>query len=193
MGRGSRGSGHQSFRRLVDLTGVISVSERNDLSTLVSAITDKMQNDVSAIFDSPPVTPLHGGRENHSHWLSFAIFGCHADMKSSAAPSSQSKLAGDGSRTYAKAHEIVLKEEAEAMTPQLRELKKEALVFFRKWQNAIVHRTREIYIHEAPSAQGNPRGRGGRGPRGGYRGRGARGGAGGNGRGSSTLAIGMKL
>ncbi|XP_044724537.1 uncharacterized protein HRG_02433 [Hirsutella rhossiliensis] len=192
MGRGSRGSGHQSFRRPVDLTGVISIAERNDLTTLVSAITDKMHNDVSAIFDSPPVATLHAGREHHTHWLSFAIFGCHAgdkDMKASAAPSSQHEVAGDGSKSFAKAHEIVEKEEAEAMTPQLRELKKEALVFFRKWQNTVIQRTREIHIHETPAALGNPRGRGGRGPRGGFRGRGARTGAG-NGGNSSTLAIG---
>lgn len=196
MGRGSRGSGHQPSRRPVDLTGVISIAERNDLNTLVSAITDKMHNDVSAIFDSPPVGPLHGEHEHHTRWLSFAIFACHAgdkDMKASASPPSQPKAASDDSKTYAtRAHDIVEKEEAEAMTPQLRELKKEALVFFRKWQNTVLQRTREIYIQETPVAQGSHRGRGGRGPRATYRGRCARAGAG-NGRVSSTLAIGMKL
>lgn len=176
MGRASRVSGHAPFRRPVDLTGVISIAEKNDLTTLVSAITDKMHNDVSAIFDSPLVGPLQAAvRDHHAHRLPFAIFACHRDAP---APSSHP---GDGSWSYAKVHHVVEKEEADAMTPQLCELKKEALAFFRKWQNALVQRIREIHIHEAP-----PRGRG---ARGGHRGRGARVGLG-DARTAITLAIG---
>ncbi|PHH85577.1 hypothetical protein CDD83_219 [Cordyceps sp. RAO-2017] len=149
MGRGGRGSGHASFRRLADLTGLVSIAERNDLTTLVSAITEKMHDDISTIFDSPPASAAlaqherlhhhHHNKQHHHHRFSLAIFNCHAADKENdalAASASQSNLGGDGSKTYAKAHQIVEKEEAEAMTPQLGELKKEALLFFRKWQSA---------------------------------------------------------
>ncbi|POR38124.1 Putative membrane protein C6F6.13c [Tolypocladium paradoxum] len=194
MGRGGRGGNHQSFRRPADLTGVMSVAERNDLTTLVTAITEKMHNDISSIFDSPAVTPVLGEQEHH-HCLSLALFRRLEDSKENKLPPplppSQPKAAafGDGSKTYKKAHQIVEKEETEAMTPQLSELKKEALLFFRKWQNGIIQRIREININDTPPPQGNPRGRGARGSRGGSRGRGARGG-GRNARGGLTLAIG---
>ena len=191
MGRGGRGGSHQSFRRPADLTGVMSVAERNDLTTLVTAITEKIHNNISNIFDSPAVTPILGEQEHHN-WLSLALFHRHEDSKENKPPSppAQPKAAvvGDGSKTYKKAHQIVEKEETEAMTPQLRELKKEALLFFRKWQNGIIQRVREININDTAPPQGNPRGRGGRGSRG----RGARGG-GRNARGGLTLAIGKML
>ncbi|RDA90733.1 hypothetical protein CP533_4052 [Ophiocordyceps camponoti-saundersi (nom. inval.)] len=176
MGRVSRGSGHPTFRRHADLTGLISLAERNDLTTLVSAITDKMHNDISCIFDSPPVTPVLAQHDHH-HWLSLALFKCaisDADTKSSP------HLSGDGSKAFVEAHKIVVKEEAEAMTPQLQELKKEALLFFRKWQTAIIQRTREIHITDPAAPQGHPRSRGGRG----------RGGRPAIGRGGLTLATG---
>ncbi|KAI6780384.1 putative membrane protein-like protein [Emericellopsis cladophorae] len=73
------------------------------------------------------------------------------------------------------------------MTPHLRELKKEALTFFRKWQASILQRVRDISItvqDQSPTQgalQGRGRGapvvrgpaRGGRGARGGRAGRGA--------------------
>ncbi|RCI16514.1 hypothetical protein L249_2414 [Ophiocordyceps polyrhachis-furcata BCC 54312] len=180
MGRVSRGSGHPTFRRHTDLTGLISLAERNDLTTLVSAITDKMHNDISCIFDSPPVTPVLDHHDHH-HWLSLALFKC-AIVESDAKSSPQ--ISGDGSKAFAKAHKIVVKEEAEAMTPQLRELKKEALLFFRKWQTALLQRTREIHITDPTAPQGNPRPRG-------ARGRGVRPGVRpGIGRGGLTLATG---
>ncbi|RDA82384.1 hypothetical protein CP532_1596 [Ophiocordyceps camponoti-leonardi (nom. inval.)] len=176
MGRVSRGPGHPTFRRHADLTGLISLAERNDLTTLVSAITDKMHNDISCIFDSPPVTPVLDHHDHH-HWLSLALFKCAiADSDNKPSP----ELSGDGSKAFAKAHKIVVKEEAEAMTPQLRELKKEAILFFRKWQTALLQRTREIHITDSTAPQGNPRPRG-------ARGRGARPGIG---RGGLTLATG---
>ncbi|KAF4582040.1 DUF726 domain-containing protein [Ophiocordyceps camponoti-floridani] len=178
MGRMGRGGGHSAFRR-IDLTGLLSVAERNDLTTLVSAITDKMHNDISCIFDSPPVTPLIHQQEHHN-WLSRAILNC-------AIADPPVDLPGDdGSKAFAKAHKTVVKEEAEAMAPQLRELKKEALLFFTKWQTAVIQRTREIQVQDTPAANT----RAGRGGRGGYRGRGGRGGAVRNGRGGLTLATG---
>ncbi|PHH73204.1 hypothetical protein CDD82_5610 [Ophiocordyceps australis] len=186
MGRGGRGGHQTSLGRPVDLTGLISLAERNDLTTLVGAITDKMHNDIGAIFDSPPVTPVWSDHDHH-HWLSLALFHRrHGDHKennpslvSSSLPMPKPKFVGDGSKVYSKAHGIVEKEETQAMTPQLCELKKEALTFFRKWQNAIIQRTRDIIVTDASSTStaqaNNVRGRGGRGFRGGPRGRGGRG------------------
>ncbi|KAJ6441985.1 Protein SOK1 [Purpureocillium lavendulum] len=141
MGRGGRGGGHPSFRRPVDLTGVISVAERNDLVTLVSAITEKMHSDINNIFDSPHVRAVDSNDENHSNWSFLAIIHrrrSNKENKPGAVAHSVQDPSGDGSLTYNKAHEIVEKEERQAMTPQLSELRKEALMFFRKWQNAAL-------------------------------------------------------
>lgn len=75
------------------------------------------------------------------------------------------------------------------MTPQLRELKKEALLFFRKWQTTVLQRVRDVIVNDpnAPTTSFRGRGRGFRGAA-----RGARGGRGGRGggRGGLTLATG---
>lgn len=184
MARGGRGGSQQPPRRLVDLTGVISLAEKNDLITLVNAITEKMHNDISAIFDSPPVTPLkteHG----HIHWLSLPLLH-RRDKKSQVTH----EILGDDSKAYNKTHNIIEKEEAEAMTPQLRELKKEALTFFSKWQTIALLRIRDINVIELSENDGQMRGRG-RGGRGAPRGRGGRGGR--ACRGTLTLAIGMDI
>lgn len=63
--------------------------------------------------------------------------------------------------------------------PQLRELKKEALIFFRKWQSIFLQRLRDISVMEPNGSQSNSRGRGrgtARAARGGRVARGGRGG-----------------
>ncbi|CAM1503862.1 Fc.00g014530.m01.CDS01 [Cosmosporella sp. VM-42] len=185
MARGGRGGGQQQPRRPVDLTGVITAAERNDLATLVNAITEKIHNGISSIFDSPPVTPVqieHG----HHHWLSLSLM--HRKENRPSSLPSQNNKSGQPSKTYAKTHQIIEKEEKEAMTPQLRELKKEALVFFRKWQTNVLQRIRDVNVNDPNSPQGSFRGRG-RGFRGARGARGGRGGRGG-GRGGLTLATG---
>lgn len=92
-------------------------------------------------------------------------------------------------QAYDKTREIIEKEEKEAMTPQLRELKKEALTFFRKWQTIVLQRLRDIAVNDQPGAQASSRGRG-RGLRGPPRGRGGGGRGGGPSRGPLTLATG---
>ncbi|GFP54136.1 uncharacterized membrane protein C6F6.13c [Trichoderma asperellum] len=93
------------------------------------------------------------------------------------------------SKTFDRPHETIEKEEKEAMTPQLRELKKEALIFFRKWQNIVLQRVRDIAVSDHPVSQLNTRGRG-RGMRGMPRGRGGVGRGGGIMRSPLTLATG---
>lgn len=190
MPRGGRGGHSHSGRRPVDLTGSLSQAEKNDLTTLVNAITEKMNNDISKIFDSPPVTPV-SAEQGHHHWLSLPLL--HRkdtkENKENLPPSSQTFQTVDGSfSSYKKAHNIIKKEEKEAMTPQLRELKKEALAFFRKWQGLILQRIRDISVSDPQTAHGGSRGRGRGIVRAGTRGRGGRGGK--TSRGGLTLATG---
>ncbi|UNI20094.1 hypothetical protein JDV02_006218 [Purpureocillium takamizusanense] len=194
MGRGGRGGGHAPFRRPVDLTGIISAAERNDLITLANAITEKMHSDISRVFDSPKVSTVDDNGEKNPFQSILVVFRRHEGNTSDnlgVAEQSPAIPGGDGSKTYSKVHEIVEKEEKQAMTPQLGELRREALMFFRKWQHVITQRIREIAVTEPTGHMpgGGTRGRGGRGSRGGGRARGARGGAG-LGRGGLTLALG---
>lgn len=190
MGKASRGNGHQTARRPVDLTGIISPAEKNDFITLVNAITENMHRDLSNMFDSPPVRPIRGEIEQH-HWLSLPLLRRRGSNKENvlALDAFRNNSHGLSTTTYKKAHQIIEKEENEAMTPQLRELKKEALAYLRKWQSSVLQRLREINVNDSiPHVSGSrTRGRGG--ARGGYRaGRGGRGGRGGIM--ASTLATG---
>ncbi|KAG6025977.1 hypothetical protein E4U41_001385 [Claviceps citrina] len=189
MGRGSRGNGHQTARRPVDLTGIISLAEKNDFVTLVNAITESMHRDVSNMFDSPPVRPIRGDTEQH-HWLSLPLLRRRGSNKENvlARDTFRENSHASSSPTYKKTHQIIEKEEHEAMTPQLRELKKEALAYFGKWQGNVLQRLREIHVNDSVPCVSGSRTRG-RGVRGGYRAaRGGRGGRGGTV--ASTLATG---
>lgn len=190
MGRGGRGGGQQAPRRPIDLTGTISIAEKNDLNLLVNAITEKLARDISNIFDSPPLTPIEN-EHGHHHWLSLSILHCKEKENRPPSSLSQPSLNGGASKPYIQAHQIIEKEEKEAMTPQLRELKKETLVVFRKWQAAILARLRDVVVNDIPTAPVNLRGSRGRGYRGGGRGRGGRGGS--NARGTLTLTTGKIL
>ncbi|RFU80983.1 hypothetical protein TARUN_1268 [Trichoderma arundinaceum] len=184
-GRGG-GGGNHSQRRPVDLTNILSVAEKNDLATLVNAITEKMARDISNIFDSPPVAPIQSDHGHH-HWLSLPLL--HQKHNKPISHSLLSMKRAVSSKTYDKTREIIEKEEKEAMTPQLRELKKEALIFFRKWQTIVLQRLRDIAVNDQTGLQVNTRGRG-RGLRGAPRGRGGGGRGGGAIRTPLTLATG---
>ncbi|QPH05988.1 hypothetical protein C2857_004148 [Epichloe festucae Fl1] len=192
MGRGSRGNGYQTARRPVDLTGIISLAEKNDFVTLVNAITENMHRDVSNMFDSPPVRPIRGQAEQN-HWLSLPLLHRRESNKENESTLNTFRGNGQGpsSTTYENTHQIIEREENEAMTPQLRELKKEALAYFRKWQGNVLQRLREMDVNDSMSCVSGSRARG-RGARGGYRaGRSGRGGRGGRGGAvASTLATG---
>ncbi|KAL4723328.1 hypothetical protein ACLX1H_009818 [Fusarium chlamydosporum] len=193
MTRGGRAS--TVPRRPVDLTSNLSVAEKNDLTTLITAITEKLHNDISVIFDSPPVTPTLGDLNDisqvdigHHHWLALSLQTNgkeNVDPKHSTLGKSIPKVTPKENNT-AQSED---KENSEAITPQLRELKKEALIFFRKWQSILLQRLRDISVAEYNGSQSNMRGRGRGNARGARGGRVARGGRGG-GRGGLTLATG---
>ncbi|KAK6702611.1 hypothetical protein SNK04_012510 [Fusarium graminearum] len=193
MTRGGRTSSVP--RRPVDLTSNLSIAEKNDLTTLITAITEKLHNDISIIFDSPPVTPTLGDFSDienvdigHHHWLALSL---QTDGKENVDPrhSNLSKNIPKPVPTDKITDQSRGSEGSEAITPQLRELKKEALIFFRKWQSIFLQRLRDISVTEPNGSQPNMRGRGrGRGSaRGARGGRVARGGRG-EGRGGLTLA-----
>ncbi|UZP42324.1 hypothetical protein NXS19_010140 [Fusarium pseudograminearum] len=195
MTRGGRTSSVP--RRPVDLTSNLSVAEKNDLTTLITAITEKLHNDISVIFDSPPVTPTLGDFSDienvdigHHHWLALSL---QTDGKENVDPrhSNLSKNIPKPVPTDKITAQSPGSEGSEAITPQLRELKKEALIFFRKWQSIFLQRLRDISVTEPNGSQPNMRGRGrGRGSaRGARGGRVARGGRG-ESRGGLTLATG---
>ncbi|KAK1251060.1 hypothetical protein MKX07_005615 [Trichoderma sp. CBMAI-0711] len=187
MARGRGGSSHGQ-RRPVDLTGIISIAEKNDLLTLINAITERMARDISNVFDSPPVVPIQGDHGHH-HWLMIPLLHHRQNRSTSQSHSLIGLKHPNLSKSFEKTREIIEKEEQEAMTPQLRELKKEALVFFRKWQSTVLQRIRDIAVNEQQTPQGSTRGRG-RGMRGAPRGRGGGGRGGGMTRSPLTLATG---
>ncbi|KAM5352003.1 hypothetical protein ACJ41O_004726 [Fusarium nematophilum] len=157
MGRGGRG-GSMAPRRPVDLTGVLSVAERNDFVTLITAITETLHNNISLIFDSPPVTPVLGdsGDTGHHHWLSFSLQNGKENIQPRA--SSQVHKPAQAYQPSKKTTEATDKEDPETITPQLKELKKEALIFFRKWQAIVVQRFRDISVMDTNTPQANVRG-----------------------------------
>ncbi|KAK1972140.1 DUF726-domain-containing protein [Colletotrichum sublineola] len=171
----------QRRRTQTDLTGVLTLDEKNELISLVSNILDSMQDQISNIFHSPPITPATVEDPNNS-WLSLSLFKNTSNAitqpqsaanKENVRPSSASTQQ-NAAKTYNRAHEIVEKEEKEAMTPQLQELKKECLVVFKKWQGNVLTRAKDISVR-VPEASTSPTDRGGRGGRGTRGGRGDRG------------------
>lgn len=188
MARGGRG-GHPAQRKPIDLTGTISLAEKNDLVTLINAVTEKMVRDISNGFDSPQVSPVEqdDDAENHFHCL---VLGLHHHLRciekarhSNGFSSVQKPL------SYKKTHQIIEKEEKSSVSCQLGELKKEALAYFTKWQTSVVQRFKDIHVSPTPEPTSG-RGRGGRGA---ARGRGTRGAPRGGGRGGLTLATGIVI
>lgn len=184
MARGGRGG--QPTRRPVDMTGVISIAERNDLATLMNAITEKLHNNISVVFDSPPVTPVLGELGNNT-WLSLSPQSGKENIDPNVP--SQLKRPLENSKPYSKPSLSNDNDDDESITPQLQELRKEALVFFRKWQACILQRLRDMNVNEANIPPTNFRGRGRANFRGARGARAGRGGRGGN-RGGLTLAAG---
>ncbi|KAJ6783567.1 hypothetical protein PWT90_09829 [Aphanocladium album] len=176
MGRGGRGA-HAPLRRIADLTGVLSATEKSDLIILVTAITEKMYRDINSLFDSPQIPPLEGeGRVRN--WLALALRQHEISDKENATP--PSSFANKPVGSIVRKHSIHQGDADEELPSQLQELKKEAIAFFRKWQASLVQRLRDMAVttmdEEFASRgrgrgfRGAPRGRGGRGGKANFRG-----------------------
>ncbi|KAJ3496805.1 hypothetical protein NLG97_g2381 [Lecanicillium saksenae] len=180
MGRGGRGA-HAPLRRIADLTGVISATEKTDLIVLVTAITEKMYRDINGLFDSPQVPPLEGEGPIRN-WLTLALRQHENSDKENAAP--PNSFANRPARSAVR-KPSVHQDDADAELPsQLQELRREAVAFFRKWQASLLQRLRDLAVTTVEEDFAS-RSRG-RGYRGAPRGRGGRGGKP-NGRGSTVV------
>ena len=179
-------------RRVADLKGILTPAERDDLASLILRILDRMGHQITDAFDSRPVTPVETDNPNHG-WIALQLqnrenislsnkplaYLAEANKPNNstsnvATPSKTTKDKTDGRpsngsiRSSPKAHQIIEKEEHEAMTPQLQELKKELSVVYKKWQTFVTNRIRDVKVTELPqSAQRGDKtaagaGRGGR-------------------------------
>ncbi|OAA71194.1 DUF726 domain protein [Cordyceps fumosorosea ARSEF 2679] len=185
MARGGRG-GSAPPRRTVDLTGIITSTEKSDLVLLVTAITEKMFRDINGLFDSPQI-PLMDGEGPERNWLALALRQQEINDKENAVPS-RSFANRPVTSTARKSSPNHLDQDVES-TPQLQELRNEAVAFFRKWQLSVVQRLRDLAVTTVEddfSRRG--RGRGARGVPRGRAGRGAGRGGRQNGRGGASIA-----
>lgn len=175
MARGSRSSA-QTQRRPTDLTHIISVAERNDLIALASEISEKMLKDITGVFDSPSI-PLQElpNVDNHFHCMSLALQNHRRRQQQEYSKTKQAIGKGWPPRAQNYPCDTVSLTKVQSSTPQLGELQKEAVAFFRKWQTATMQKLRDITVSPAPvnvaqisethrgrSVRGSARGRGGR-------------------------------
>lgn len=187
MGRG-RNPGPS--RQGVDLTGILSFAEKEDLLILVSRITEKMIRQMGEVFDSSPPNPTSPETPNANTWVTISIpmETLDLDDKPNIQPKSDGTT-GDTSVDIADhSTETIPSPTLNMPIPvqyqsQLGELKKELFVVFNKWQGAVLQRVRDIRVmgttlqdqFDEQSFFGG-RGRGYRGGRGGGRGGRGRGG-----------------
>lgn len=165
MVRGARGGAGQSPRRQVDLTGIVSVAEKNDLLALVGDITENMLKNITSVFESPALAPLQELTDGS----------CHPNCMTQALQThrrNQERNRQDGKKVNSAAKASrpgtanSARPESKSTSPQLAELRKESVLFFNKWQTTLTQRLKEITILSPPvrstdSAIG--RSRGGRG------------------------------
>lgn len=159
MGRGSRGGTHGP-RRVADLTGIISVAERTELVNLINTITEKMLRDINSLFDSPPIDS-HSTSENADslvNCLSLALhnYNCRQQQQVNIKLQSSRSSFDPKSRGSKIVHNIAAVEEKKSISPQLIELKKEAVAFFKKWQGNVLQKFRDINVAAEPPVNSAP-------------------------------------
>lgn len=159
MARGGRG-GHQVQKRPVDLTGIISVTEKNDIITLVNSIMDKMSDEIYDLFDIPkPVGEKLGNLENELRCLSLDTSHpsqTHTGNGRPTSSSSSNRVSKKPPKTNDATSDL-------SIDNQLGELQKEAIAFFGKWQASVVQRLAELSVSEQPLTEvQSGRGRNGR-------------------------------
>lgn len=152
MGRG-RNPGPS--RRGVDLTGIISFAEKEDLVILVSRITEKMSRQVGEVFDTYPSTPAGPEVPKANTWVTISIpmerldLGDRPDIQSKSdgtAGGPSIDTADHSTKTIpSPALNTLITTQCQS---QLGELKKELLVVFKKWQGVVLQRVRDIRVME---------------------------------------------
>ncbi|SPO05774.1 related to DUF726 domain protein [Cephalotrichum gorgonifer] len=151
-----RGHAQGPSRRGVDLTGVITFAEKEDLIILVSRITEKMIRQIGDVFDSPP--PVPSGAESPNTWVTISVAtesqrvadGTQGQPQSIETTEDQATKVSGHSSTYTPSLAHSMSEADENVPPpQLGELKKELFVIFKKWQSTVLQRVRDIRVAEA--------------------------------------------
>lgn len=158
-----------AVRREADLSSLLNPSEKAELTALVTRVTESMLKHVTLLFDPvPDGTKVETSRNTVWSKLPYHLkdLSLHNPMNETQTRLGQkenikpprSKKAGRtrGGRGAAPgAADAPSQEEVEA-TPRLQELKKEALVHFRKWQTAVHRRVGEISVKKGPDFQPSP-------------------------------------
>ncbi|KAK4248669.1 hypothetical protein C7999DRAFT_13435 [Corynascus novoguineensis] len=158
-----------SLRREVDLSSLLDPSEKNELTALVGRVTESMLKDVTQLFD--PVR-AHGQAETSrtTFWSKLPYYlkdlslndplngiQTRVDHMENGKPS-RSKMAGRARdrRGDAPSAAGAPNREENDVTPRLQELKKEALLHFKKWQMAVHRRIGEITVKKTSNQQPGP-------------------------------------
>lgn len=152
MGRG-RNPGPS--RRGVDLTGIISFAEKEDLVILVSRITETMIRQMGDVFDSSTPTLVGPGTPNANTWVTISIPMERLGMDDKPDIKSESDETAGGTSVDTTDHNtgtIISPALSMPITtqcqPQLSELKKELFAVFKKWQGVVLQRVRDIRVME---------------------------------------------
>jgi hypothetical protein len=171
----ARGRSQGPSRRGVDLAGIISPTDREDLITLVSRITEKMIRQIGDSFDSPPpAKPSSGALDGNSA----AAIPVPGEDKGSTNDQhgATGRIITIRDLTTGLAQQEPNTSTSTCSVAQLNELKKEVLVAFKKWQSTVIQRVRDIRVAGfSPNEHSDgqvfyPGNRGFRGGRGGFRG-----------------------
>ncbi|KAL2197251.1 hypothetical protein P885DRAFT_36370 [Corynascus similis CBS 632.67] len=158
-----------SLRREVDLSTLLDPSERNELTALVGRVTESMLKDVTQLFD--PVR-AHGQAETPrtTFWSKLPYYLKDLSLNDPLSgiqtrvghmenvKPSRSKMAGRARdrRGDAPSAAGAPNREENDVTPRLQELKKEALLHFKKWQMAVHRRIGEITVKKTSNQQPGP-------------------------------------
>ncbi|KAJ2906910.1 hypothetical protein MKZ38_009773 [Zalerion maritima] len=149
-----RGGGQNRNKRDADLTCLLNEDEKAELLKLVRSIIGRMHHRIARVFNSVPEidpTPTHFHSHGHEcFWqlVSLAHILPAADRNKENEPDvlpSDTTLHNAHTAPEVKAEQALHREEAEALTPgRLGELKKEVVVYFRKWNSNVTKRFTDI-------------------------------------------------
>ncbi|KAL2179928.1 uncharacterized protein P884DRAFT_290183 [Thermothelomyces heterothallicus CBS 202.75] len=158
-----------TLRREVDLSSLLNSGEKTELTGLVGRVTESMLKDLTQLFD--PVRP--DGKAEASRTTFWSRLPNYLKDLSLGGPSngaqaranhvenvkpSSSKKTGKAQDKRGDAHSAAgaPNREENDMVPRLQELKKEALLHFKKWQMAVNKRINDISVKRSSDSQPDP-------------------------------------
>ncbi|KAK4154127.1 hypothetical protein C8A00DRAFT_14724 [Chaetomidium leptoderma] len=162
-----------TLRREADLSSLLSPGEKTELTVLVARATESMLNHVTQLFDpvradeKAEASSASASTSRIGFWSKLPYYlkdlSLNDPLNGSRPPVNQkenvkptrSKKAGrarDERDAVPSAADVPSQQENDA-TPRLQELKKEALLHFKKWQMAVHRRIGEISVKRGPDSQ----------------------------------------